>query len=96
MTVTETGQEETTRIFTVTVDKSWWKMEQPSPLSVIIWSPATQQKLKIPIKCFSGIIREETDSSQYLLPWITAIVVVAVTAIGQLKLKFNIIYKVFF
>ncbi|KAK6643599.1 hypothetical protein RUM43_005109 [Polyplax serrata] len=76
-------QEETstTKSYSVEVDESWWTMEDPPQLSVMVWSKVTDQKIKIPIRCIGPQMASAVEQPSKWLQWTVGIIVLFVSSL---------------
>jgi len=92
LSVSLESEVEGSRTYQVTVDSAWWSLEEATPLSVFIWSPKTQQKVEVVVKCAGPRFADHEGGSWF--PWLISLVasiVVIVTPLGNLLL-FTFIY----
>jgi hypothetical protein len=69
------------RTYSVDVDSSWWSMDDPPPLSLLVWSKSPNQKMKIPVRCTGHRMTDDTAAGP--LQWIIGLLVLISTTIGE-------------
>lgn len=67
----------------IEVDESWWTMEDPPQLSIMVWSKLTDQKIKVPIRCIGPHVGGSGEPASKWLQWTIGIFVLFVSSLGN-------------
>lgn len=82
ISITVEDETPSSKTYSIDVDSSWWAMDDPPQLSVLVWSKLTDQKVKVPIRC-AGQRLAFDDVSSGFLQWVIGILVAVASSLGK-------------